>query len=256
MAHKQKDDAHEGYEAVMLQKNNRSTFMVVFIILGIILGVQFRSTLTANRQKSSLTMRIEQMVIQINEQIELENRLKAEIEENIIQREGYLKNLVRQGNSYNLMDEWEYVKLKTGLSDVTGPGVVIKLDDAVARKGVDPQILIIHDQDIREILNELKKAGAQAISINGERIVAMSEQVCAGPTILINRNRYSVPYVINAIGDPDLLYDSLIRSERIALMIDDKIQIDIKKSKDVLVPKFSNMDKLDKLISGMEAVKK
>jgi uncharacterized protein YlxW (UPF0749 family) len=230
--------------------------MVVFIILGIILGVQFRSTLAANRQKSSLTMRIEQLMVQINEQIELENRLKAEIEENAVQREGYLKNLVRQGNSHNLLDEWEYVKLKTGLSDVTGPGVVIKLDDAVARKGVDPQMLIIHDQDIREILNELKKAGAQAISINGERIVAMSEQVCAGPTILINRNRYSVPYVINAIGDPDLLYDSLIRSERIALMIDDKIQIDIKKSKDVLVPKFSNMDKLDKLISGMEAVKK
>lgn len=240
----------------MLQENNRRTFMVVFIILGIILGVQFRSTLAANWQKSSLTMRIEQLMVQINEQIELENRLKAEIDENAAQREGYLKNLVKHGNSHNLLDEWEYVKLKTGLSDVTGPGVVIKLDDAVARKGVDPQMLIIHDRDIREILNELKKAGAQAISVNGERIVAMSEQVCAGPTILINRNRYSVPYVINAIGDPDLLYDSLIRSERIALMINDKIQIDIRKSKDVLVPKFSNMDKLDKLISGMEAVKK
>ena len=240
----------------MMQKNNRYTFMAVFIILGIILGVQFRSTLAANRQKSSLTMRIEQLMVQINEQIELENKLKAEIEENTVQREGYLKNLVGQGNGHNLLDEWEYVKLKTGLSDVTGPGVVIKLDDAVARKGADPRMLIIHDRDIREILNELKKAGAQAISINGERIVAMSEQVCAGPTILINRNRYPVPYVINAIGDPDLLYDSLIRSERIALMIDDKIQIDIKKSKDVLVPKFSNIDKLDKLISGMEAAKK
>lgn len=102
----------------------------------------------------------------------------------------------------------------------------------------------------------MKKAGAQAISIKGERVVSTSEVVCAGPTILINGNRYAVPYEICAIGDPDLLYDSLMRSERVALMIEDKIRVEIKKSKDIWVPRFSNIDNIDKYISGLEAVKK
>ena len=113
---------------------------------------------------------------------------------------------------------------------------------------------IITRKDDKIILNDLKKAGAQAISINGERIVAISEQVCAGPTILVNRNRYPVPYIINAIGDPDLLYESLSRSERIALMIEDRIRVEIKKSKEVIVPGFSHSDNLDDFISHLEVV--
>ena len=66
-----------------------------------------------------------------------------------------------------------------------------------------PSWFIIHDYDIRTILNELKTAGAQAIAINGERVVPMSEQICVGPTIIINDNRYPVPYIIEAIGEPD-----------------------------------------------------
>jgi len=246
----------ELFEGIMHQKDKKFIFFIVFMFLGIVMAIQFRSTLSANSLKSASAIQIEKLKAWINEETAANGKLKAQIEENMVQKEQYLKALIEEKNDYSLKREWEEVRLKAGFTDVKGPGIELKLDDADARQGEDTQLLIIHDQDIRIILNDLKKAGAQAISINGERISATSEQVCAGPTILINRNRYPVPYIINAIGDPDLLYDTLSKSERIAVMIEDKIRVDLKKSKEVIVPKFSNIDRLNSLISGLEVVNK
>jgi uncharacterized protein YlxW (UPF0749 family) len=239
----------------MRDKDKRIVFFTIFLILGIMLAVQFRSTLYQNRQKSASVLNIEYLRDRISEETRIRDELKTRIEENAVKRDEYLKALLENKDNLGLKREWEIIRLKAGLTDVKGPGIILRLDDADARQGVDPSLLIIHDQDIRIILNELKKAGAQAISINGERIVATSELICAGPTILINKNRYPVPYIINAIGDPDLLYDSLARSERLAVMIEDKIRVEIKKSKEVAVPKFSNLDNLENLISGLVVIK-
>jgi len=242
-------------EVIMDKMEKKFIFFIIFMVLGILLAVQFRSTLYANRQRSALELNIERLEARINEAKTIEAELKAQLEENTLKKENYLKAFIEDKDDDKLRREWEAVRLIAGLTDVKGPGIVIKLDDAPARlDGVDPSQLIIHEQDIRIILNDLKKAGAQAISINGERIVAISEQVCAGPTILVNRNRYPVPYIINAIGDPDLLYESLSRSERIALMIEDRIRVEIKKSKEVIVPGFSHSDNLDDFISHLEVV--
>lgn len=240
----------------MAAKNNQRVFFVIFIILGVLLAVQFRSTLLAEMQRSASKLDIEHLIASISEEMQINEQLKSEIEENILKKQMLLKSIVDDKNDDILTREWQSVWLKAGLTAVKGPGITIKLDDADAREKSDNlELLIIHDQDIRFILNELKKAGAQAISINGERIVPMSEQICAGPTILINKNRYPVPYIINAIGDPDLLYDAFIRSERVAQMLRDKIRIEVAKSKEVLVPAFSNIDNIDRLISGLEVVK-
>lgn len=239
----------------MQQKDKSIIFAFALLILGIVIAVQFRSTVEANKQKSTDALKIERLMPWINEEIEAGSVLRAQIEENILKREQYMKAYFEEEKDYSLKAQWEDVSLKSGFNNVRGPGVIIELDDADARQGGDPQFLIIHDQDIRIILNDLKKAGAQAISIKGERVVPTSEIVCAGPTILINGNRYAVPYEIRAIGDPDLLYDSLMRSERVALMIEDKIRVEIKKSKDIFIPRFSNVDNIDKYISGLEAVK-
>ena len=64
---------------------------------------------------------------------------------------------------------------------------------------------IIHDDDLLRVINELRAAGAEAIAINGERIVAMSEIRCAGPTLSVNNNRSAPPYEIKAIGNPNNL---------------------------------------------------
>ena len=56
-----------------------------------------------------------------------------------------------------------------------------------------------------KVINELKAAGAEALSVNEQRLIATSEIRCAGPTVSVNNQRSSPPYVIKAIGDPKTL---------------------------------------------------
>ena len=74
----------------------------------------------------------------------------------------------------------EQYKFYAGLTTVSGPGIDIGLDDA-QKKYESMSTFIVHDIYINEIINILRIAGAQAISVNGERIVAMSETLCLGP---------------------------------------------------------------------------
>lgn len=236
-----------------MQKNDRRfIFLIVFMVLGIALTLQFRSTLYTNKQKVSTTINNEMLKARIEEQTNIENELKTRIDYNLKKKDRYLKAIIEKKNDDKLMARWEDIRLKAGLTDVEGPGVIIRLDDATARKTGNPSLLIIHESDIKIILNDLKKAGAQAISINNERIIATSEQVCAGPTIMINKSRYAVPYIIKVIGDPDILAESMNHSERIDLMIKDNIRIEIKKADNVFIPKFNFPERL---ISGLEVVK-
>jgi len=100
-----------------------------------------------------------------------------------------------------------------GLTDVTGPGVQVTLIDS-KRTDIQPsdsffQNNLIHDGDVGLVINELKAAGAEAISVNGQRIIATSSVRCVGPVVLVNNVPAAPPYVISAIGDPDAMYGGL-----------------------------------------------
>ncbi len=99
-------------------------------------------------------------------------------------------------------------ELLAGMTDVTGPGVVVTLDDmqqSAIPENDDPNTYVVHDSDLLLVLNQLRDAGAEAISINEERILATSEVRCAGNVVSVNNNRISAPFVIKAIGDPEKL---------------------------------------------------
>ncbi|HHW30541.1 MAG TPA: DUF881 domain-containing protein [Clostridiaceae bacterium] len=238
----------------MRRKEYNFVLFIAFIILGILVAVQFRSTIYFNKQRAQSMLDAEKVLEQLNREKALETDLRGQIEVALAQKEAIEKTFLEETFDWELNKEWEIIRLKAGLVSVKGEGIQITLDDAPAKVGGDPYRLIIHDQDIRIILNELKNAGAQAISINGERIVTTSEQVCAGPIILINGNRYPVPYVINVIGDADRLYESMMASKRINIMKQDKIRVDIKKVNEITVPGFSG--NIQNLISGLEEIKK
>lgn len=241
----------------MQKRESRIIFSIILLILGIALALQFKSTLYTRTQAASNTLNAEKLMEQIVSEQKQADALKASVDENLTLRENLIKAYIDEKNDYKLSSDWDSVKLVAGLTDVKGPGITIKLDDAPARQPDTPvNWQIIHDKDIKILLNDLKKSGAQAISINGERVMPMSEQVCAGPTILINGNRYPVPYVINAIGDPDILYESISSNERIAEMVQFKIRVDLSKSSNILIPKFSGMANLDRQINGLEVVGK
>lgn len=100
-----------------------------------------------------------------------------------------------------LEKELEQTNLLVGKTNVTGEGVIVTLTDNDQKK--------IEPSDLRTLVNELKLAGAEAISINDRRIVNMTEIVEAGGRILINTERVVSPYVVKAIGDQKYLSSAL-----------------------------------------------
>ncbi len=97
-----------------------------------------------------------------------------------------------------------------GLTPVQGPGVVVTLNDSKKKMpanmppGLAPAN-IIHDTDINAVVNELKAAGAEAIAVNDQRLVATSPIRCAGPTVYVNNIPMAPPFSIAAIGSPKAL---------------------------------------------------
>lgn len=138
-----------------------------------------------------------------------------------------------------LTEELEKIEMDAGITNVTGPGVIITLTE---RKNVsndeDPRLYIVHDTTISDILNELKAIGAEALSLNGERIIATSEIRCAGPTVVVNGTRYCSPFEIKAIGKPENFEVSLKMPGGIVEIYENYIDITIKKSNNLKIEKF------------------
>ena len=102
----------------------------------------------------------------------------------------------------------ERARIASGMTTLEGPGIIATLSDstdATVPPNEDPANYIIHDYDLRDVLNALWAAGAEAISLNGERLVSTSSLYCVGTTILCNATRLSPPYEVRAIGDAEAL---------------------------------------------------
>lgn len=110
-----------------------------------------------------------------------------------------------------LQNDLRYNMISAGYASLEGPGISIKMYDNPDSEivGFDINDDIIHDVDVLNIFNDLRVAGAEAISINEERVVSTSEIKCHGPIIRINDRAIGTPFIISAIGDPQLLMASV-----------------------------------------------
>lgn len=130
-----------------------------------------------------------------------------------------------------------------GLTDVTGPGVIVTLKDnqTVSSNSVlNASDYIVHDEDVLNVINELKNAGAEAISINDQRLVPTSGIICAGNIIEVNGEKVGAPFEIKAIGLPE----QLAGLERLGGYLDylkDYVEVDLKKSNNITIPKYTGV---------------
>lgn len=92
----------------------------------------------------------------------------------------------------------------TGLTSMEGPGLRVTLDDAPDAgedPDVDPNLEVVHQQDIQAYVNALWAGGAEAVSLQGQRLMSTTGIVCVGNSVILDGVPYSPPYVIDAIGD-------------------------------------------------------
>ncbi len=115
-----------------------------------------------------------------------------------------------------LQGQLSELQAQAGLTALEGPGIIVTLDDNVVGLSSSPQNdannYIIHYQYILRIVNDLKRGGAEAISVNDQRLVTTSEIRCVGNTILVNTTRLAPPFEIRAIGDVLSLEDAILNS--------------------------------------------
>ncbi len=104
-------------------------------------------------------------------------------------------------------------QIRAGLTALEGPGVIVTVDDntsgMINTPNADPNRFVIHYENLLYLLNDLRNAGAEGFSINGQRIVVSSEIRCVGNVILVNTTRLAPPFEISAIGDPEVLYGAV-----------------------------------------------
>lgn len=123
--------------------------------------------------------------------------------------QGQIKQLTEQSGS----DPAQQAKLDElsrhgQLTAVRGPGVRVTLTDAPVDfnpPGVSHDLLVVHQQDIQTMVNALWAAGAEAMTIQGQRIFATSSIKCVGNTVVLHGVPYAPPYEIVAIGEQEAL---------------------------------------------------
>ena len=182
-------------------------FMCLILTIGIC--VQIRTvnisgtTTSSNKELNELktqVLKMKERYDEIYEKINVSQRELEETRKDATSSDKELKSIEEKINKYNIL---------LGTTDVKGQGVRITLKDAVTNsilKAIyDPKELIIHNTDILEVVNELKTAGAEAIEVNGQRILDNTVIACDGNVIVINGEKISSPFSINAIGFPERL---------------------------------------------------
>lgn len=180
-------------------------FGILCLILTFAITVQLRVSSLSESESSQtkITDKLKDEIFRLND----ENVKLAEKFQNTTSELDDARNQAAQNDSSS-KDTSELIKKYTivsGKTDVTGQGIIIKY------KPNDNEAKADMVKDLRDIVNEIKNAGAEAIEINNQRIVGTTAIEMVKNKIEINDTEVSENFIIKAIGDSNLMYSGLIR---------------------------------------------
>jgi uncharacterized protein YlxW (UPF0749 family) len=116
------------------------------------------------------------------------------------------------------------LSVPAGLAAMKGPGLTVELDDApterISSSDLDPNLLVVHQQDIQAVVNAMWDGGAEAMTIQGQRVISTTGIKCVGNTVVLHGIPYSPPYVITAVGDQASMLTSINESPYIDIYLD------------------------------------
>ena len=225
----------------MKNKNAYIAIGLVCIVLATALTIQIR-TMQGENSAVSQAFANSELKDSLLEWKEKSDNAEVDLEKSVEKLEELRKTSTANGNS----SEEKQNELKTynqilGLTDVTGEGITLTVTDSMqTTNAIDMNNLIVHDSDLRSLVNELSNAGAEAISINDERIVSTTAITCAGNVILINGNKVGSPFIIKAIGNQESLYGAITRAGGYTYGLKARsIQVETKKSNNIQISKYT-----------------
>lgn len=183
---------------------------IASLLLGIAISLQFRTT--SETPRSSNSGQRAELQVQLQKVEEERELLRTELNQTR-ERINEIEQALGKGESLHreLVAQVDAAKLQAGLVALKGPGLVVRLSDSPRQPGPneDPYHFIVHDTDLFVLVNELWASGAEAVTVNDQRMVTRSSIRCVGPTVLVNTNRVASPFIVKAIGDVDHLEGGL-----------------------------------------------
>ncbi len=208
---------------------------VVALVIGIMLAVQFRT----NRyiEQGVPSDRAQELTSELSQLEKDIDKLEADVNDLEVKLEQARKGQSQAMQAIN--DELEKTKYFAGFVPVKGPGVEVLLNNPPREKSVGA-LSNIRDEDILRLVNELRAAGAEALSVNGQRIIATSEIRLAGSFINVNLTRLAPPYRVLALGDREKLKSALEIPGGLAEYLRELgIQIDVHTRELLVIPAYT-----------------
>lgn len=219
-----------------LHKTTYLSISMVAVFIGLMIAMQFR---TNNSVEQAVPIdRVQELTIE-KKQVERDlDQLKEESADLQIKLEEAGKSHTAATGA--LESELFKNKLYGGLVPVEGQGVEVLLDNQ------EGSFYNIKDDDLLKLLNDLRGAGAEAIAVNDQRILATSEVRLAGSHINVNLIKLSPPYKVVAIGPSGTLKSSLeIRGGLTEYLSDLGVSVTVQSKDRVLVPAYTGSLRFD-----------
>ena len=223
---------------------NQISIGIVCIALGIILALQykiFQDSLTGGdslfKKQTDLTNELfilkeekEQLLVELD----AARTTLQEIEESASKDNAIIKNLTSTIREYEIL---------AGMTDVSGEGIVVTIDNPPADSNAMTDISVVnYYEEVLKLVNDLNAAGAEAISINEQRVIAISEIRAAGNAINVNFVPQTTPLVIKAIGKKNALEGALtFRYGQVTRLREANLLVDVKILDEVIIPRYHGL---------------
>lgn len=215
----------------------RTTIAIISALLVSTILIQFKSV--DEYKKSDIeSLREDELKTQMATYKAKYEEALEQYESNKNRIEEYKNTADKNAKASNLIDEeLEQSNDLLGLTDVKGQGVILTLTDTLENQYTS--------ENIRTLINELKYAGAEAISINGNRVINLTDIVTINNTFIVMNNgsiRLNSPYEVKAIGDRKYLTSTLNmkNSGFVDLMQSSNLEISVKESDNITIGKYTS----------------
>jgi uncharacterized protein YlxW (UPF0749 family) len=218
------DSLDEGYARAAARRAageppSRSAVLVLtvgLLLVGLLLATAFAQT---RQRASSAAAARDALVAEVEQRSAANDRAQTRLDRQraAVQR-AQREVLAVSGAGTELADQLSRLEASTGAAPVSGPGMVVRLDDATgdgAGADVDPRTDVtndgrVTDRDLQTVVNEIWAAGAEAVAVNGQRLTALSAIRAAGDAVLVDFRPLTPPYQIEAVGDPHKLRETFV----------------------------------------------
>lgn len=225
----------------MMKKRSKQVILsLVCLVLGYMIAFSYH--ITKKNNPETITTRQWDQDVKLRNQLITQEENNRELQKELNEKQEKLweieKELAQEEQIFfNLAEDAEKYRIFLGKVKVKGSGVTVTLEDGQ----YDPNEeninnYIVHEHHVFNVINELYVSGATAIAINGQRLNSNSYIVCNGPVIEVDGNPHPAPFVITAIGDPEILSSSLNLAGGVKdMLVNDNISFKLEENEEIIL---------------------